>query len=339
MNSLPTPPCDAGVNAAPLFRCLSALLLLGSALMLAVLGRGLLSGRVYTYDDLGNFYLPIRFLYRNALIHGDFFLWTPAYFCGAYAHGEGQVGMCHPLHLLLYRVLPLEMAFNLEFVLNYAALFPGMALLLRRLDLPRHAALFGAMLFTFSGFTLLHSNHINALGVIAQLPWLLVAIDVVLRTTDQRKAALARLAIALLTGSQCLMGYPQYVWFSLVGETAFALLQSRRAVADRRLLWVFVSILLGLALGAIQTLPTLDALSLSIRSNPTPRFRMAGSLTPINLLQLWPPTCSRTASTATPPKRAPERRVLHGRSDVALDPTSRVGRAAPWWCRWRDLRH
>ena len=40
-------------------------------------------------------------------------------FGGYYLFGEGQLGMAHPWHLLLYRFLPLTPAFNIEIVSSY----------------------------------------------------------------------------------------------------------------------------------------------------------------------------------------------------------------------------
>ena len=91
----------------------------------------LLIGRVFTRDDLAALHLPFRFLYQEALRRGESFWWTPAYHSGFYLHGEGEAGMSHPLHLLLYRLLPLGVAFNLEIVSTYAALLAGSGLLLR----------------------------------------------------------------------------------------------------------------------------------------------------------------------------------------------------------------
>jgi hypothetical protein len=56
-------------------------------------------------------------------------LWTPAVFGGYYLFGEGQVGMAHPWHLLLYRFFPPAIAFNVEIVSGYAAMFAGVVLL------------------------------------------------------------------------------------------------------------------------------------------------------------------------------------------------------------------
>ena len=108
-----------------------------SAALLAPLLRPLLTGRVFVYNDLSWFHLPMRYLYQQALQSGDSVLWTPSIFAGFYLHGEGQIGLFHPFHQLLYRVLPLGPAFNLELIANYVAAFAGMFWFLRRLRFAR----------------------------------------------------------------------------------------------------------------------------------------------------------------------------------------------------------
>jgi hypothetical protein len=98
-----------------------------SAALLVPLLTPLATGRVFTLDDLGAYHLPMRYLYANALRNGESMLWTPAVFGGYYLFGEGQVGMAHPWHVLLYRSLPLNVAFNVEIVASYIALFAGRA--------------------------------------------------------------------------------------------------------------------------------------------------------------------------------------------------------------------
>ena len=102
----------------------------------------------------------MRHLFQQALHAGDTVLWTPSIYSGLYLHGEGQIGLFHPFHQLLYRLLPLGAAFNLELIASYPVAFGGMFWFLRRLRFGYAAALFGAMLFAFSGFNLLH--HITS---------------------------------------------------------------------------------------------------------------------------------------------------------------------------------
>ena len=104
----------------------------------------LVSGKVFTRDDFAALHLPFRYLYREALQSGASWLWTSAYHSGFYLHGEGIAGMAHPLHLLLYRFLPLGLAFNLEIVIPFAAMLVGTWLLLRQFELASEAAWFGA---------------------------------------------------------------------------------------------------------------------------------------------------------------------------------------------------
>jgi hypothetical protein len=270
-------------------RRLAGLVVLSFLVVVALLARPMLVGGIYTHDDLGWLQFPIRYLYAQALTSGEDLLWTPQLSNGMYLHGEGQVGMYHPLHWILYRTLPLEWAFNLEFILSYVWMFPGMYLMLGRFGLPAYASLFGALVFTFSGFNLLHSVHLNAIAVISHIPWLIVAIDIVLRTMDRRKLAAAQLSISLLTGSELLLGQPQYVWFSALAEGLFIVWRLKGSVTWWRIPMLVLAKLVGVMLGAVQLLPTLDVLARSMRIDPSVDFVLRFSLHPINLVQLWSP--------------------------------------------------
>jgi hypothetical protein len=147
----------------------------------------LATGRVFVQNDLTWFHLPMRYLYQQALRAGDTVLWTPSILAGFYVQGEGQTGMFHPVHQLLYRLLPLGPAFNLELIGSYPLAFGGMYWFLRRLEFSVTASLWGAMLFAFSGFTLLHHHHMNMVEIVAHLPWLLAAADVAI--SDDRPRA------------------------------------------------------------------------------------------------------------------------------------------------------
>jgi hypothetical protein len=249
----------------------------------------LVNGRVFIFDDLGNFHIPLRYLYANALRAGHLLIWTPAVFGGLYLHGEGQLGMLHPGHVLLYRFLPLTIAFNLEFLATYVFAFSGMYWFLKRLRLSLAGALFGAMLFAFSGFQLLHHVHINLVAVTAHLPWLLGCIDLVIsgdRSTERRAGYAGG---ALVLASELLVGFPQAVWWSLLTGSAFAIFRAAETSRWRRLVPCALAALTGVAVGAIQWLPTLAAAAHSIRSLYPASFALTYSLSPWNLVQLWSP--------------------------------------------------
>jgi hypothetical protein len=276
-------------------RALSAWIQLAALASFAALAAPFFWGRVYVADDLGEFHLPVRNFYAEQLRRGESFDWMPGLYGGFYVAAEGQLGAYHPLHLLAYRWLPLGAAFDLELLASYPLMFLGMSLFLRRLVGRRDAALFGALAFTFCGFNLLHFVHPNAVAIVAHLPWLLLAIDVALSANDARRRAVAELAVGLLTASQLLLGYPQFVWFSLLAETAFVAWRLLGAPAElRRVVGLLWAQALGAMAAGIQLLPTMHALAGSVRRIPDADFANSGSLHPLNLVQLVAPYLFQT---------------------------------------------
>ena len=249
----------------------------------------LITGRIFTGDDLPNFNLPIRWLYRSALHSGDSILWTPSLFSGLYIFGDGQGGMAHPFHLLLYRVLPLQIAFGVEIVASYLVALAGARVLLGRFDFSNAASWLGAIVFAFSGFNLLHLSHMNAVAIVAHVPWVLVATHVLMTTSDRQSRAWAALAVSLLVASEILLGYPHYVWMTVLADAAFTLGLVVRGAAWPRVALVVIAAGIGVVIGAIQLLPTWDMLHASVRADPSLAFRLTGSLSPWNLLQFVSP--------------------------------------------------
>jgi hypothetical protein len=246
-------------------------------------------GRLFLYYDLGNYHLPVRAFYSAALHNGFSPNWIPNLFSGFYLHGEGQVGIYHPLHWLAYRAFHLRTAFMLECLIAYPLAGIGMALFLRRLRLPNSAVAMGALLFALSGYTLLRLTHLNVVAILAHTPWLLWLIDCSVREVRPARREGARLGIALLTGSQILLGYPGAVVLSGLIEGLYVLHLSRQGRVFAPLLWLVGAKLLGALIGCIQLLPTYEAFTLSVRSGAPLEYRMAGSLHPWNLLQLLSP--------------------------------------------------
>jgi len=268
------------------------LALLASLALLAAMAWPLARGRVHTHDDLGAFHLPLRAFYADRLAHGEPWDWMPHLFGGFYLTGEGQAGTYHPLHWLLYRWLPLQVAFELELWLSYPLMLAGAWLWLSRRLGRSAAAMFGAAVWTFSGFNLLRFVHPNAVAVTAHVPWLLWALDVALTDSRASRRALALAGVSLLTGSQLLLGYPQYVWFSLLAEALWTLFLVPQCHGGRwlsGLLAVSGAKLFGLLLGAVQVLPTLDTLAHSTRAQANAATAEVGAVTLLDLTQIVAP--------------------------------------------------
>ncbi|QDV37853.1 YfhO family protein [Tautonia plasticadhaerens] len=267
-------------------RDLTLVALAGAAALLALLAGPLLAGRFYLYDDLLTFHLPLRVFYARCLASGDDFRWFPDYFCGMDLHGEGQIGMLHPAHLVLYGLLPVRVALPAEFLLNYVVLLGGMVAFLRRRVGPS-AAVVGGMVFTFFGYNILHFMHLNSVAVAAHLPWSLWLIDRLFRGTG--RPALDGAGLALLTGSGLLLGHPQTAWYVKLVEGAYVLFLALETGRWRRVAWYAGSVGIGVLLGGVQLLPTWEALALSRRATLPAGSITMGSLHPLNLVQLVAP--------------------------------------------------
>jgi hypothetical protein len=270
-------------------RALAVLIGVCSAALLTPLIVPLFTGRVFAFNDLSWFHLPMRHLYQQALNSGDSVLWTPSIFAGYYIHGEGQTGAFHPLHQLFYRFLPLGPAFNVELITSYVAAFAGTFWFFRRLEFSRAVALFGAMLFAFSGFNLLHHHHMNMVAVVAHMPWLLAAADVLIVDERRRVRTLAVAAVALILGSEFLLGFPQAVWWNVMTLAAFSLFRAQETGHWRRLVPGTAAVVIGTLLGGIQLLPTADVAAHSERVALSSDFALTYSLHPLNLVQMWSP--------------------------------------------------
>jgi hypothetical protein len=254
-----------------------------------------LSGYVLTADDLGAYHFPLRSYYQSALQAGENWTWCPWIFGGYHLHGEGQIGGDHPLHQLLYRVLPLHWAFGLECWWAYPATFFGMWWWLRQLRFSTAASQVGALVFSLCGYMTLRVVHVNAIQVIAHVPWLLGCLTWVehraRRSTTWRSLLPPMACSALLTGSQLLLGYPQYVVFTLIAEGLWLvslMIRSPKARCTLAMCWLTAKCF-GLLLGASQILPTLEYLSLSERMNWTSSQMFEGSWPLLNLTQLVAP--------------------------------------------------
>jgi hypothetical protein len=268
--------------------------MLGAVLLVGTMAAPFLAGRIYTADDLGAFHIPVRLFYAASLAAGDSFDWMPQVYNGFYLLGEGQVGAYHPLHLAAYTWLPFRVAFCLEALASYPLMLVGMYLLLRRRLARCDAALFGALAFTFCGFNMLHFVHMNAVAVISHIPWAVLLIDLLVSATPQQRGRWAVL-LAAVTASQLLLGYPQYVWFSLLIEAGYAcwlLSAGRTSGVGNTLAWLAGAMACGAMLGGVQLLPTIDALMGSTRQGADVDFLATGSMHPLNLVQLVAPYLS-----------------------------------------------
>jgi hypothetical protein len=191
----------------------------------------------------------------------------------------------------------------------------GTYLFLRRWAVTRGAAVFGAMLFTFSGFNLLHFMHMHCIAIIAQMPWLLVAVDMSIRGSAQERL-FGNFLVTLLTASQILLGHMQFVWFSSFAELTYVLFLLRQWRLST-VLSLAVAKVLGLVAASVQLIPSAESFLASQRNAATYSPSML-SLPPANLIQLVAPYAFKDRIVVLPGANTQEFGVYCGAVTLTL---------------------
>ena len=244
-------------------------------------------GQVYAEYDLREQFIPWRIFYSLSLEQNELGLWNPFLCRGYNHHGEGQSGLLHPFHLLLYKFLPVHYAIPIELTFYFPFAFFGMVLLLKSsFRLSSQAAIFGAGVFSFSTFYYAHFPHVNLLWIYSHLPWLVYAMERCFRRRGQYYYAGI---LAICFASILLLGHPQMVWINLL-TMALVLIylgckeENPREFYKTGLVPVITAMISGSLIGLLQVLPSASYFLRSARRSLSEVELDNFSLHPLNLL-------------------------------------------------------
>jgi hypothetical protein len=264
-----------------------------------------LGHQVFSAGDITWLFLPLRTDLARALAEGRLPLWTPSLQAGFPIFAEGEVAALYPLNLLLHRLLPAHTALGYTILFNLAWASIGMHLLARFFGFRITSALLAGFVFGFSGFMTAHLSHVPHLTVASWLPWLILFQQRYWRARQRGENAVGWfLVICFSITLQILAGFPQitlmnlgtFMSFGLVnplllgyptgGSERERIISALRALPANALI-TFASILLGVALSAIQWLSTLELIGFSVRGQEADKsFFTSYSLDPAALTQL-----------------------------------------------------
>ena len=214
-------------------------------------------------------------------------LWNPYILSGQPFLANGQHSALYPFSLIFF-IFPLTRAYGLFTVSQL--LIAGLALYYyaRTIRLSRLAAAAGGLLFAFSGFVLVNTVFPMILAAVAWLPFLLAIIEKLLQAVkvegapplrERLRAPLPWLILgSLALGLQFLAGHAEFNYYNLLVLGAYAAWRaSAEFVFSRR--WrdllgfagLFVLfVLLGTALGAVQTIPFYEIATRNFREGSQP---------------------------------------------------------------------
>ncbi|NLE75902.1 MAG: YfhO family protein [Chloroflexi bacterium] len=243
---------------------------------------------LYNGLDIRTIHYPLHAAYAQALRQGTLLLWTPHLAGGFPLFAEGQMGGLYPPNLLLYRLLPLNLAHNWSALLHLLGAQAAAWALARTLRIPPPAA-------ALVGFVYGMSVVGSALGdfyIAFCLAWLPAVLTALLRGYETGRGG-PFVAAGVCLGLQGLTFFPQGLLLTAVAASCLALSQVAGRpwrAALRPLAATVGAAALGAALSAVQWLPTLELKASSLRAaGLDAAFAGQGSLPPWALSTWWAP--------------------------------------------------
>ncbi len=226
--------------------------------------------------DLPKIDAPLAVFMSEALDQGRLPLWSDRLGLGFPLYAEGQIGAFYPPNWVLFQLDPLD-ALAASRVVHLVAAGLGTGLLALRITGSRPGAVVATSVAVLGGAIATKLEWTNVIAAYAWLPWVLLPLS--RRPVPTR---LGLLIAGLAWGLQALAGHPN-TWL-LTGIAAATLLVATHR--DRGLLpRLFVFGGVGVAVGAIQLVPTLLLTSLSVRSQGlSPDDVFASAATPFDVL-------------------------------------------------------
>ncbi len=242
-------------------------------------------------DDGVIFNIPIRVAVANMIRGGYLPLWNPYIFSGMPLFGAAQAGVLFPLNWF-YLIFSAPLATNLMMLSTYMLAALGAYLYARRSGSSLSGAALTSLVWQWSGFLIGQIGHTNILHTAALLPWLLWAIDGYGATGKRSRGVL----LAAIVAMQVFAGHQQTCAYALMVAAVYAVVMWRASHAfrssgpvasvdapkvdapGRAYLRSLVLIVAGLALAAVQILPTLELLRNSMRADASYDFFTSFSL-------------------------------------------------------------
>ncbi|MCG3159652.1 MAG: hypothetical protein JMDDDDMK_00666 [Acidobacteria bacterium] len=187
----------------------------------------------------------------------------------------------------LFAILPAGLAMNVVVITTYHLALVGTYLYARRIGIERIGALIAGVAFTFGGFMITHLAQTPRIAAAAWLPWVLLAVENIVRADSLRNlwrwTALGALFIAL----QFFAGEPQMMVFTALVAApcaAFALWRCKDRPARARFIGaIAVMVVCGVLISLVELLPARELLQQSERSDPGPLFFDSYSFPPWQL--------------------------------------------------------
>jgi len=276
------------------------------ALTLAFFWKIIFTNLILVGLDIFTYFYPYKAYAAEIIRQGRLPLWNPYLFMGVPFLANAQTALFYPLNFPLYWLpVPRMVSYSIVLHVFLAGLFAYLYARLS-LGLGRWGAWLAAVVFAFSGFVGAQVEHVNQLNCSVWLPLLFLLFDLAcgkpwrgirpslpgrgrgrvdptptptlpLRGGGSEQSEWRHVLLAgLVVGLQFTAGHTQSSYISLFALGVYAtIFDFRLAISESKignrqskigLLVYLLIVIIGLALAAVQLLPTLELSRLSVRS-------------------------------------------------------------------------
>jgi hypothetical protein len=223
----------------------------------ALIGRRLLAPG----DGYGQ-YIPWYVVAAQSWRSGDLPTWNPFAYSGSPHLATAQPGVFYPPNLL-FLILDPVIAANAVIVINFVIAGVGAWLLTRHLCKDEAAAATAGLAFGLSGFMFARIGHQGMIATAAWLPWILFGLELLRERFSAARAIFASATFAL----SVFAGHSQILFVNLLAVVVYMgvllLIETKRT---RTLFAGAIVLAAGVALGAMQLLPTMELVSETTRT-------------------------------------------------------------------------
>lgn len=267
-----------------------------AAVVVGFFWQATLAGGAFFVQDVMVQNYPFRDFFARHLRGGQLPLWDPAINCGFPLLAEGQAGPLYPFNWLT-SALPTHWGISLNLAFHLWLAAAGMYGLLRLWRAQAVAALTGGLAYALSGYMVVRAMSPNFVDACAWLPVLLIFVG---RFVERGNGAYL-LGAGAVVALQLLAGHPQAAGYGLLVGMAYGLYMG---LVGRRS-WSYYAALaavpmIGVALAAVQLLPTYELTQLSVRSEGVSWQQFINmSLPPERLLELLLPNLHGNSAQGT----------------------------------------
>lgn len=244
--------------------------------------------------DTRSYFFSILTFGNDSLSKGILPLWNPYIYSGSPYVATLQTAIFYPLNWL-YILLPLSTAINLSIALHLFLSGCFTYYLLRHHDVGRFGATISGIVYMFAAPHIMHiyAGHLVLISAITWTPLMFLLLDKLINADRWRYGVWLSFTIAL----QLLAGYPQDLFYSMIMLSFYLLYNlcqlgiegKKRGTLLAKGLMFSIAVILGLALSAVQILPTAEMTKYSTRENLTYDWVSIFSFPPENLITFMIP--------------------------------------------------